>query len=56
MDKTINGTGDLGECVDDESSLEIHVVVDNLVIVDRGLLSLVAYGDLERPGVPIRKP
>jgi hypothetical protein len=54
MDKKIGGTGDLRECVDDESSLEIHVVVDNLVAVDRGLLSFVAHGDLEWPGVPIR--
>jgi hypothetical protein len=54
MDKTIDGTGDLRECVDDESSLEVHVVVDNLVVVDRGLLGLVANGDLQRPWVPIR--
>jgi hypothetical protein len=56
MDKTINGTGDLRECVDDESSLEVQVVVDNLVAVGRGLLGLVAHGHIEWPGVPIRQP
>jgi hypothetical protein len=56
MDTTIVGTGDLRECVDDESSLEIHVVVDNLVVVDRGLLGIVAHRHLERPWVPIRQP
>ncbi len=31
-------------------------MVDNLVVVDRGLLGFEAHGHLEWPGVPIRQP
>jgi hypothetical protein len=48
----------LGECVDDESSLEVHVVVDDLPVgkVHLRLLHILAEGSLQLPLVPLRQP